>query len=63
MELIKIVRVIGSFILALFITAVPFMCALSYALNWNIIIKGIHTVLTIGFIALKTSSIYFESEG
>ena len=62
MELIKIVRVIGSFVLALFIIAIPFICALSYALNWNILIKGALTIITIGDLAIKTSSIYFESE-
>ena len=62
MELIKLVRVIGSFILALLIVAIPFTCALSYALNWNIFIKFMLTALTIGCLAIKTNLIYFESE-
>lgn len=62
MELVKIVRVIGSFILALFIVAMPFMCALSYALNWYALIKFIFTALTIGFVFIGTAAIYGESE-
>jgi hypothetical protein len=62
MELIKLVRVIGSFVLALFIIAIPFTCALSYALNWNILIKGALTIITIGYIIIKTMYIYYDSE-
>lgn len=62
MELIKVVRCIGSFILALFIVAIPFVCALSYALDWNILIKSTLTMITIGYIMIKTVNIYYESE-
>lgn len=63
MELINIVRGIGSFILALLIIAVPFLCALSYALNWPAESKFIFTSLTIGFVFIGTVAIYGESEG
>lgn len=62
MELIKVLKAIGSFVLALFIVAMPFMCALSYALNWYIVIKFIFTTLTIGFVLAGTSLIYETSE-
>lgn len=66
MELEKIVRLIGSFILALFIVAIPFICALSFVLNWGVwgvFIKLIFTLMTIGYIAIETLYIYYESEG
>lgn len=62
MELIKIVRYIGSFILALFIVAIPFICALSYALDWSIYVKIVLTVITISFILIKSAEIYVKSE-
>lgn len=62
MELIKVVKTIGSFVLALFIVAMPFMCALSYALNWYAEIKIIFTVMTIGVVFAGTSLIYETSE-
>lgn len=62
MELTKIVRLIGSFILALFIVAIPFICALSFALNWNVLIKFLLTMLTIGYIMIQTIYIYYDSE-
>lgn len=61
-ELIKIVKVIGSFILTLLIIAVPFLCALSYAFNWPAESKFIFTALTIGFLFIGTVAIYGESE-
>lgn len=62
MELTKIVRVIGSFIVALFIAAIPFICALSFALNWNVLIKFLFTMMAIGYILIQTNYIYYESE-
>ena len=62
MELIKIVKAIGSFFLAVLIVAIPFICALSYALNWNGSIKFILTATTIVLIAIGTGWIYAESE-
>ena len=65
MELTKIVRLIGSFILALFIVAIPFICALSFVLNWGVwgvLIKFIFTPMTIGYLAIETTYIYYESE-
>lgn len=62
MELINVVRGIGSFILALLIIAVPFLCALSYALNWYAETKFIFTSLTVGFLIIGTAAIYGESE-
>lgn len=62
MELIKVLKAIGSFVLALFIVAMPFMCALSYALNWYAETKFIFTILTIGFVFAGTSLIYEVSE-
>ena len=60
--LIKIVKAIGSFILALICVSPPFICALSYALNWNNGIKFILTMITIGIIIYGTVMIYAESE-
>ena len=60
MELIKVVKVIGSFVLALFIIAMPFMCALSFALNWCAEIKFIFTVMTIIIIFAGAALIYYE---
>ncbi len=62
MELINIVKGIGSFILASLITAVPFLCALSYALNWPAESKFIFTALTIGFLIVGTLLIYAKSD-
>lgn len=62
MELTKIVRLIGSFILALFIAAIPFICALSFALNWNVFIKFLFTMMAIGYILIQATYIYHESE-
>ena len=62
MELTKIVRLIGSFILALFIVAIPFICALSFALNWNVLIKFLFTMMAIGHILIQATYIYYESE-
>lgn len=62
MELITLVKCIGSFILALFIVGIPFICALSYALDWDTAIKIALTVMTIGFLIMETVSIYAESE-
>lgn len=62
MELIKVVKAIGSFVLALFIVAMPFMCALSYALNWYAETKIIFTLMTIGVVLAGTSLIYETSE-
>lgn len=62
MELINIVKGIGSFILASIIIAVPFLCALSYAYNWPAESKFIFTSLTIGFIMIGIVAIYGESE-
>lgn len=60
MELKKIVKAIGSFFLVLIIVAIPFMCALSYALNWHAFIKFMLTVLTIALLAIGTG--YIESK-
>ncbi len=62
MELIKVVKAIGSFWLALFIVAMPFMCALSWALNWLAESKFIFTLMTIGVVFAGTSLIYETSE-
>ena len=62
MELIKVVKAIGSFVLTLFIVAIPFMCALSYALNWYAESKFIFTLMTIGLVFDVTSLIYVISE-
>ena len=62
MELIKIVKAIGSFFLALLIVAIPFICALSYALDWNNGIKFILTMMTIALVVIRTIWIYIESE-
>ena len=62
MELIKVVKAIGSFVLTLFIVAIPFMCALSYALNWYAESKFIFTLMTIGLVFDGTSLIYVISE-
>ena len=62
MKLIKIVKAIGSFFLAVLIVAIPFMCALSDALNWNGSIKFILTLMTIGALIIITVWIYTESE-
>lgn len=62
MELIKVVKAIGSFVLALFIVAMPFMCALSYALNWPAESKFIFTIMTVGVVLAGTSLIYELSE-
>lgn len=61
MELIKIVRAIGSFVLALFIVAMPFMCALSYALKWGAPMELMYTVMTIWILIAGTLLIYAES--
>ena len=58
----KIVKIIGSFILALICVSPPFICALSYALNWNNGIKFILTMITIGTIICGAVTIYTESE-
>jgi hypothetical protein len=62
MELIKVVKAIGSFVLVSFIVAMPFMCALSYALNWYSETKFIFTAMTIGIVFAGTSLIYETSE-
>lgn len=62
MERMNVVRGIGSLILALLIVAVPFLCALSYALNWPAESKFIFTSLTVGFVFIGTMAIYGESE-
>jgi len=62
MELIKTVKAIGSFFLALLIVAIPFMCALSFALNWYSLIRFMFTVMTVALVAIGTAWIYIESE-
>lgn len=62
MELIKVVKAIGSFVLASFIVAMPFMCALSYTLNWYAETKFIFTLMTIVIVFAGTSLIYEISE-
>lgn len=58
----EIVVGIGSIVFALFIVSIPFLCALSYALNLAIEIKFILTIITIGLIFWLASLIYTESE-
>ena len=62
MEFIKIVKAVGSFFLALLIATIPFICALSYALDWNATIKFILTAMTFVLVAIGTAWIYAESE-
>ncbi len=62
MELIKIVKAVGSFFLAVLVIAVPFMCALSFALDWNGSIKFILVAITVVLIAIITGWVYVESE-
>ena len=62
MKLIKIVKFIGSFFLAVLIVAIPFICALSYALDWYGSIKFILTAMTIVILAVGIGWIYAESE-
>ncbi len=62
MELIKIVRGIGSFVLALFIVAIPSICTVSYALDWNTDTKYALTIMTIVLIFVITLLIYTESD-
>ena len=41
-------RIIGSFVMALFIIAIPILCGLSYGLGWLDGIKWLLTLSTIG---------------
>ena len=61
-ELIKIIKAVGSFFLTLLIVAIPFMCALSFALNWYSLIKFILVAMTVALITIVTAWIYVESE-
>ena len=62
MELIKTVRAIGSFVLAIIIVAIPFLCGLSFAFNWLSFLKLILIMLTFGFVVIGAVLIYAESE-
>jgi hypothetical protein len=62
MELIKTVKIIGSLILVIIITAIPVLCGLSFGFNWNFYLKLIFTALTICFVAIGTVCVYMESE-
>ena len=62
MELEKTVRAIGSFMLALLIVAIPFMCGLSFAFNSLSFVKLILIMLTLGFAVIGAMLIYTESE-
>ena len=62
MELIKTVRVIGSFMLALLLIAIPFLCGLSVAYNWMSTTKFLLIVLTVGLMLSVAMLIYAESE-
>lgn len=62
MELIKTVRVIGSFVLAIIIVAIPFLCGLSFGLKFASYLQLILTILTIGLVAIVAMLIYAESE-
>lgn len=61
-KLIKINKVFCSFILALYIITMPFMCALSYTLNWSIDIKIIFTLATLSCLIWGTVLIYPDIE-
>ena len=48
-------KLIGSFIFALVLVAIPVLCGLSYGLNWPVEIKIPFTVITIGYVMIFTS--------
>lgn len=62
MELIKTVKVIGSFVLAIILVSIPFLCGLSFAFNGLSVLKLILIMLTLGFVFIGAVLIYAESE-
>lgn len=62
MGLTKIVRAIGSFIIALFMVAIPFSCGISYVLKFDAFLQWIFTILTIILVLIYVGLIYEKSE-
>lgn len=57
-----ILKLIGSFIIAILIIAIPILCTLSFVLNWGFLITFILGIITVTLITVIALQIYGESE-
>lgn len=60
MELESTVKLIGCLVVAVIIFAIPCLTTLAFALNWNVIVKYVLTMCSIGMIATMTGCLYYS---
>lgn len=60
MELESVVKLIGCLVIAVIIFAIPCLATLALVLNWNVIVKYVLTMLSIGVIATMTLDLYYS---
>ena len=58
----KIIKVIGSFVVALLTVSIPFTCALSFAYKWDAHSQFLLMVFTFALVVIIMLWIYTESE-
>lgn len=60
MELETSVKLIGCLVVSAIIFAIPCLTILAFVLNWNVIVKYVFTMTSIGMITTMTLCLYYS---
>lgn len=60
MELLKAVKIIGSFVLAIIKIGIPFLWGLSFVFDWSVLIKFILFLISFSIVIIEAITIYMQ---